>query len=144
MQPRMGALSWVVRKGNAYISGQAMLICSTKDWSCPAGRMILGARNMVPRVRRQIPEVPFKGKCWNYSKVFWHFSSCLSLSTPKHGTIQTFRTYKTFWAMKDSRFYHELSGVSQPPESPWITWTAAFFAISWLCCSQSAWNQLMH
>lgn len=36
------------------------------------------------------------------------------------------------------------SGASQSPDSPQITWTAALLAISWLCCSLSAWNQLMH
>lgn len=66
-----------------------------------------------------------------------------SLSTPKHGIVQTFWTYKTFQIIKDSRVY-ELPGVFQPPDRPQITWTAAFLAISWLCCSQSAWNQLMH
>ena len=56
-------------KGNTYVSGQGMLVCSAKDSYCSAGRMILGVRNTVPGVRRQIPEVPFKGsqQCWNNS-----------------------------------------------------------------------------
>lgn len=135
------------KKVTLYVSGQGMLICSAKDWYCPVGRMVIGARNTVPRVKRQNPDLPFEAvqKCWSNFKVLWHFPSFLSfpLSTPKHGTAQNFWTCKTFGGMIDSRFY-ELSGASQPSDNPRITWTAAFLAISWLCCSQFAWNQLMH